>query len=154
MCRTQRGDEHTLFRSFRLFSMLRQICRVYDSISAFLPCGGWGRGVSTHGTERERGEEVLGLTDSVMARCRMSILLVSKAIPMACLYWWSVKQRWNILSTTCSSRGSMGPTPRSPSPSNLLADRSAYLSMHFAAEDRGRVSEHWLSRDHHVIPYI
>ena len=104
--------------------------------------------------EREREREVLRLTDSVMARCRTSILLVSKAIPMACLYSWSVKQRWNILSTTRSSRGSMGPIPRSPSPSNLLADRSAYLSMHFAAEDRGRVSEHWVSRDHHVIPYI
>ena len=51
MCVTE--DECTLFRSFRLFSRLRQICRVYDNISAFLPCGGGGGGVSTHGTEGE-----------------------------------------------------------------------------------------------------
>ena len=82
------------------------------------------------------------LTDSVMARCRMSILLVSKAIPMACLYSWSVKQRWNILFTTCSRRGSMGPAPCSAAPSNLLADNSAYLSMHFATGGReGRGGE-------------
>lgn len=92
-----------------------------------------------------------GLTDSVMARCRMSILLVSKAIPMACLYSWSVKQRWNILSTTCSRRGSMGPTPCSTPPSNLAADSSAYLSMHFARGAGGHVSARWLSHDHHVI---
>ena len=77
------------------------------------------------------------LTDSVTARCRMSILLVSRAIPMACLYSLSVKQRWNIRFTTSSRRGSMGPTPCSAPPSNRLADSSAYLSMHFATEGKG-----------------
>lgn len=46
------------------------------------------------------------LTDSKMVFSNMSSLLVSRAMPMACLYMRSSKQRWNILLTMPSRRGS------------------------------------------------
>lgn len=45
----------------------------------------------------------IGRTDSKMARLNTSILLVSIAIPMACLYWPSSKHLWNIRLTIPSS---------------------------------------------------
>lgn len=50
----------------------------------------------------------LARTDSRIVFSKMSSLRVSSAMPIACLYLWSSKHRWNILFTIPSSLSSTG----------------------------------------------
>lgn len=70
-------------------------------------------------------------TDSRMVFSKMSSLRVSRAMPIACLYLWSSKHRWNILFTMPSSLSSTGFF--SPSGSSAFSTHClVQWSIHFA----------------------